>query len=74
MAAGRLDAYYEHGLHPWDRAAGGIIAKEAGAVTQIPEPEEPGNLGTINYALAPSIAEQFFDMMESAGGLAAMPK
>lgn len=74
VAAGRLDAYYEHGLHPWDRAAGGIIAKEAGAVTQIPEPEEPGNLGTINYALAPSIAEQFFDMMESAGGLAAMPK
>lgn len=74
VAAGRLDAYYEHGLHPWDRAAGGIIAKEAGAVTQIPEPQELGDLGTINYALAPSIAEEFLSMMDDAGGLAPMPK
>lgn len=74
VAAGRLDAYYEHGLHPWDRAAGGIIAKEAGAVTQIPEPSELGDLGTINYALAPSIADDFLKMMDKAGGLAPMPK
>ncbi|MEV6792246.1 inositol monophosphatase family protein [Streptomyces sp. NPDC051320] len=33
VAAGRLDGYYERGLHPWDRAAGGLIAREAGAVT-----------------------------------------
>ena len=31
VAAGRLDAFYERGLHPWDRAAGGLIAEEAGA-------------------------------------------
>ncbi len=29
-AAGRLDAYYERGLHPWDHAAGGLVATEAG--------------------------------------------
>jgi len=31
VAAGRLDAYYERGLNPWDSAAGGLIAQEAGA-------------------------------------------
>jgi myo-inositol-1(or 4)-monophosphatase len=32
VAAGRIDAYYERGLKPWDLAAGGLIAEEAGAV------------------------------------------
>jgi len=31
VAAGRLDAFYESGLHDWDLAAGGLIASEAGA-------------------------------------------
>ncbi|MDN4614069.1 inositol monophosphatase family protein [Leifsonia sp. F6_8S_P_1B] len=31
VAAGRLDAYYERGLNPWDHAAGALIAAEAGA-------------------------------------------
>jgi myo-inositol-1(or 4)-monophosphatase len=31
VAAGRVDAYYERGTHPWDRAAGALIATEAGA-------------------------------------------
>lgn len=31
VAAGRLDLYYERGLQPWDHAAGGLIAAEAGA-------------------------------------------
>ncbi|WP_430869093.1 inositol monophosphatase family protein [Demequina aurantiaca] len=30
VAAGQLDAYYEHGLHAWDFAAGALIATEAG--------------------------------------------
>ena len=30
VAEGKLDAYYEHGLHPWDFAAGALIASEAG--------------------------------------------
>lgn len=31
VAAGRLDAYFERGLNPWDHAAGALIAREAGA-------------------------------------------
>jgi myo-inositol-1(or 4)-monophosphatase len=31
VAAGRLDAYYEQGLSPWDLSAGRLIATEAGA-------------------------------------------
>ena len=31
VAAGRLDGFYESGLAPWDRAAGSLIAAEAGA-------------------------------------------
>ena len=32
VAAGRLDGFYERGLQPWDRAAGLLIAAEAGAL------------------------------------------
>lgn len=31
VASGLLNAYYERGLRPWDHAAGGLIAAEAGA-------------------------------------------
>lgn len=31
VACGRIDAYYERGLQPWDYAAGALIAAEAGA-------------------------------------------
>jgi myo-inositol-1(or 4)-monophosphatase len=31
VACGRVDAYYERGLHVWDHAAGGLVASEAGA-------------------------------------------
>ena len=31
VACGRLDAYVEEGLNPWDMAAGGLVATEAGA-------------------------------------------
>jgi fructose-1,6-bisphosphatase/inositol monophosphatase family enzyme len=31
VACGRLDAYFESGLKPWDLAAGGLVAREAGA-------------------------------------------
>ena len=32
VAAGRLDAYYEKGVQPWDVAAGIVICREAGAL------------------------------------------
>jgi len=31
VACGRVDAYFERGLNPWDHAAGALIATEAGA-------------------------------------------
>jgi myo-inositol-1(or 4)-monophosphatase len=31
VACGRLDAFYESELKPWDSAAGGLVAREAGA-------------------------------------------
>jgi myo-inositol-1(or 4)-monophosphatase len=34
VAAGRLNAYYERTLSPWDHAAGALIAREAGAVVK----------------------------------------
>ena len=32
VAAGRLDAYYELGIYPWDIAAGDLLVSEAGGV------------------------------------------
>ena len=34
VAAGRVDGYYERGTHAWDRAAGALIATEAGAAVE----------------------------------------
>ena len=31
VAMGRVDLYYERGIQPWDWAAGGLVAAEAGA-------------------------------------------
>ena len=31
VAAGRVDAYYEQGMSPWDWSAGALVAREAGA-------------------------------------------
>lgn len=34
VACGRLNAYYERGLNPWDMAAGALVVEEAGGVVQ----------------------------------------
>ncbi|HXD62207.1 MAG TPA: inositol monophosphatase family protein [Lacisediminihabitans sp.] len=34
VASGRLNAYYERGLKPWDHAAGALVAREAGAAVR----------------------------------------
>ncbi|MDN6814172.1 MAG: inositol monophosphatase, partial [Corynebacterium variabile] len=36
VAAGALDGFYEHGLGPWDHAAGALIAARAGAQVHMP--------------------------------------
>jgi myo-inositol-1(or 4)-monophosphatase len=52
-ACGRLDAYFERGVHAWDVAAGGLIAQRAGlAVREIQaEGRDPGGLLTAPEAL-----------------------
>jgi myo-inositol-1(or 4)-monophosphatase len=61
-AAGRIDAYYELDLNPWDHAAGALIAAEAGLVVTglggrpFAEP--------MAVAAAPSIAASFLELLE----------
>ena len=38
-AAGRLDAYYERGVKPWDVAAGALICERAGLVVRTLPPD-----------------------------------
>nr|WP_183519223.1 inositol monophosphatase family protein [Mycolicibacterium sp. BK634] len=66
VAAGRLDAHYEHGLHIWDWAAGALIATEAGARVVLPSADEEGAL---MVAAAPGIAAALIDALDRAGGL-----
>ena len=70
VAAGRLDAYYEHGLHVWDSAAGALIAAEAGARVVLPEPGDPDSTAALVVAAAPGIADQLLAALERFDGLA----
>jgi myo-inositol-1(or 4)-monophosphatase len=56
LAAGRLDAYYERGLKPWDWAAGRLILAEAGGSVVDLEPE-PHGLAAAHPSLLPSLLD-----------------
>ena len=61
VGAGRVDAYYELNLNPWDHAAGALVAAEAGlVVTGLPGSPfgEP-----MAIAAASSIAAPFIDLL-----------
>jgi myo-inositol-1(or 4)-monophosphatase len=73
VAAGRLDAYYEHGLHVWDSAAGALIAAEAGARVVVPDPGDPNSTAALVVAAAPGIADQLLAALERFDGLAPIP-
>ena len=70
VAAGRLDAHYEHGLNVWDWAAGALIAAEAGAVVRLPAPGEP--LG-LTLAAAPGVADALCAALARCGALGPLP-
>ncbi|PWC03674.1 inositol monophosphatase family protein [Agromyces badenianii] len=65
VAAGRLDAYYESGLNPWDHAAGALIAREAGARVGGPA----GGPATVELvvAAAPSLFDELTEALRAAG-------
>jgi myo-inositol-1(or 4)-monophosphatase len=73
VAAGRLDAYYEHGLHVWDCAAGALIAVEAGARVLVPEPGDPDWNSALVLAAAPGIADALLAALAQFDGLAPIP-
>jgi myo-inositol-1(or 4)-monophosphatase len=55
VACGRVDGFFERGLNPWDIAAGGLIASEAGAIVGGIDggPPVPGSV----LAAAPGVFE-----------------
>jgi myo-inositol-1(or 4)-monophosphatase len=73
VAAGRLDAYYEHGLHRWDLAAGSLIAAEAGARLVLPTPGDPDYTSSLVVAAAPGIADGLLAVLDQFDGLAPIP-
>lgn len=64
VGAGRLDAYWERGLAPWDFAAGALIAAEAGAVVSASGVRDGRRLVS---AAAPAIAQDFAALLHRAG-------
>ncbi|KQY59437.1 inositol monophosphatase [Aeromicrobium sp. Root495] len=64
LAEGRLDAYVEQGLKPWDLAAGGLVAREAGIVIEGlgDTPDE-----RLVVAAHPGIAEEYFSLVRACG-------
>jgi myo-inositol-1(or 4)-monophosphatase len=65
VAAGRLDAYFEAGLNPWDYAAGALIAAEAGCAVsglagRMPSPAMTAVAGS-------ATAEEFFALLTELG-------
>jgi len=65
VAEGKMDAYYEHALNPWDFAAGALIASEAGVkVAGIDGGAADSHL---LIAAVESVWEELRDVLEAAG-------
>ena len=69
VAAGRLDAYYEHGLQVWDCAAGALIAAEAGARVLLPARNGPEGGAGLVVAAAPGVADELLAALQLFNGL-----
>ncbi|MCT2590642.1 inositol monophosphatase [Streptomyces sp. N2-109] len=65
VGAGRLDGFYERGLHAWDYAAGDLIAREAGARTG-GRPGEPPN-PDLTLAASPDVFDALQPILEELG-------
>lgn len=67
VAGGHLDGYYEHGLQPWDLAAGWLIASEAGATVGDLRGGDPS--GEHLVAAAPALFAPLVELLVRAGAL-----
>nr|WP_203672880.1 MULTISPECIES: inositol monophosphatase family protein [unclassified Streptomyces] len=65
VGCGRLDAYYERGLNPWDFAAGALFAREAGVRTGGRPGQAPSNELTV--AAGPGLFEALQSLLEDLG-------
>lgn len=62
VAAGRIDAYYERGINPWDYAAGWLLVTEAGGVVSGVGAQDPGPNGLI--AATPDVHPALRELLE----------
>jgi myo-inositol-1(or 4)-monophosphatase len=62
VAAGQVDAYFERGLQPWDHAAGGLIAAEAGLAVEI-----GADSPVLVSAAPPGLQRELVDALVAAG-------
>ncbi|MFC6317158.1 inositol monophosphatase family protein [Corynebacterium gerontici] len=62
VAEGSVDAFYEHGLQPWDFVAGALIAAEAGAEVNAPS-LEVSEQAHLLCAAAPSVFGDFAGLL-----------
>jgi myo-inositol-1(or 4)-monophosphatase len=68
-AEGSVDAYFEKGLNPWDHAAGGLVAAEAGLVVSGLDGAPPGP--DMVVAAPPALHGALHDLLaelDAAGG------
>jgi myo-inositol-1(or 4)-monophosphatase len=72
VATGQVDAFYEQGLSPWDLAAGGLIAEEAGATVAGLHGRPAG--GALAIATGPGIFAALHDLLAAAGADATPPR
>jgi myo-inositol-1(or 4)-monophosphatase len=68
VACGRLDGYWEVGLNPWDHAAGGLIAAEAGARVEGPDGGAPSDRFIV--AAPPATFDGLVDLLGRADAVA----
>ncbi len=66
VAAGRLDGYWERGLHSWDIAAGTLLIKEAGGLVNCLDKDFDPLLDGSVIAASNKVFQEFSDIISSA--------
>jgi myo-inositol-1(or 4)-monophosphatase len=61
VGCARVDAYYQQETEIWDRAAGALIAAEAGARTELPCPEN----SDVVFASTPGVFEDLWSLVQA---------
>lgn len=63
VASGEVDAYFEHGLGPWDHAAGCLIAARAGAISVAPDYDVTKEAKALVLAVKPGVAAELAELL-----------